>query len=437
MRIIAGQRRGHKIDGPRASADTRPTSDMVRESLFNIVRELVVDRLVIDLFAGTGALGLEALSRGAERAIFVEKDRENVSLIIRNIATLRYEDRAQVKLTDAYRWVRSFQPPADRPVAVFLDPPYREYQVNAAPPEPVDRSPCRSFAGRLGDRARSGADSRRDASCPISRAGISAATATRGSRSRSWPASGRADGDSAASAVPLDPASRKRPSSLRKTGMSDRSPCRDFALEIVKRLRQAGYQALWAGGCVRDLMLGQTPADYDVATAATPEQVMAALPYRAITVGISFGVVRVRHPRRDGVEVEVATFRSDGAYVDGRRPESVVFGSPELDAARRDFTINGMFMDPLSGEVIDFVGGQADLKNHILRAIGDPVARLREDRLRSLRAIRLAARFQLQIEPADPGGPAGHGRSRSTASPPSELPRSCGGCWFIRAGRKP
>ena len=132
MRIIAGQRRGHKIDGPRASADTRPTSDMVRESLFNIVRELVVDRLVIDLFAGTGALGLEALSRGAERAIFVEKDRENVSLIIRNIATLRYEDRTQVKLTDAYRWVRSFQPAGRPPVAVFLDPPYREYEVSAA-----------------------------------------------------------------------------------------------------------------------------------------------------------------------------------------------------------------------------------------------------------------------------------------------------------------
>ena len=182
--------------------------------------------------------------------------------------------------------------------------------------------------------------------------------------------------------------------------MSNPSACREFALEIVGRLRQAGYQALWAGGSVRDLILGQTPADYDVATAATPEQVMAALPYRAITVGISFGVVRVRHPHREGVEVEVATFRSDGAYLDGRRPQSVVFSSPELDAARRDFTINGMFMDPLTGEVIDFVGGQADLKAGILRAIGDPAARLREDKLRSLRAIRLAARFHLQIEPA-------------------------------------
>src|SRR5271170_3371112 len=180
--------------------------------------------------------------------------------------------------------------------------------------------------------------------------------------------------------------------------MNDTVRCRDFALDVVRRLRQAGYQSLWAGGSVRDLILGQTPADYDVASDATPEQVMAVLPYRAVTVGISFGVVRVR-ARQAGVEVEVATFRSDGAYVDGRRPESVVFGSPELDAARRDFTINGMFMDPLSGEIIDFVGGQADLANHILRAIGDPVARLTEDRLRSLRAIRLAARFQLQIEP--------------------------------------
>ncbi len=118
------------------------------------------------------------------------------------------------------------------------------------------------------------------------------------------------------------------------------------------------------------------------------------------TVGISFGVVRVRDHHHGGAEVEVATFRSDGAYVDGRRPQSVVFSSPELDAARRDFTINGMFMDPLSGEVIDFVGGRRDLENRTLRAIGDPSARLREDRLRCLRAIRLAARFSLQIEPA-------------------------------------
>jgi poly(A) polymerase len=183
------------------------------------------------------------------------------------------------------------------------------------------------------------------------------------------------------------------------SSMIDVESCREFALDVIQRLQEAGFQALWAGGCVRDLILGEVPADYDVATAATPEQVMAVLPYRALTVGISFGVVRVRNPRRPGVEVEVATFRSDGAYVDGRRPESVVFSSAKLDAARRDFTINGMFFDPVTGAVIDYVGGQEDLQNHTLRAIGDPAARLREDKLRVLRAVRLAARFQLQIEP--------------------------------------
>ncbi len=174
---------------------------------------------------------------------------------------------------------------------------------------------------------------------------------------------------------------------------------RRFAIEVVRRLRNAGFQSLWAGGCVRDLILGQVPADYDIATDATPEQVIAVLPYRTVPVGISFGVVRALDPRHDGIEVEVATFRSDGAYVDGRRPESVVFGSPQLDAERRDFTINGMFLDPLSDEIFDYVGGQEDLKRHLLRAIGEAEARLREDKLRVLRAIRLAARFQLQIEP--------------------------------------
>jgi poly(A) polymerase len=184
------------------------------------------------------------------------------------------------------------------------------------------------------------------------------------------------------------------------TTMADDKSRREFAVETVRRLQQAGYRALWAGGCVRDLILGQTPADYDVATDATPDQVMAALPFRAVTVGISFGVVRVLHPRLTGDEIEVATFRSDGAYVDGRRPESVVFSSPELDAARRDFTINGMFLDPLTDTLIDYVGGHADLNNRLLRAIGDPEARLREDKLRALRAIRLSARFEFAIEPA-------------------------------------
>ncbi len=178
---------------------------------------------------------------------------------------------------------------------------------------------------------------------------------------------------------------------------SDRG--RRFATEVVGTLQGAGFRALWAGGCVRDLMLGLNPADYDVATDATPEQVIALFGRRTVPVGVSFGVVRVLGPHASGIEVEVATFRSDGVYVDGRRPESVTFSSLELDAARRDFTINGMFLDPFTDEVIDHVGGRADLRDRILRAIGDPAARFREDKLRLLRAVRFAARFEMAMEP--------------------------------------
>jgi 16S rRNA (guanine966-N2)-methyltransferase len=127
MRIIAGQRRGHKFDGPKGKG-TRPTSDLVRESVFNILGSSVSGRIVVDLFAGTGALGLEALSRGATRAIFVERNRENVALIHHNVATLRFEDRARVLTADAYRWARSFESIDDEPLVVFLDPPYDEYE---------------------------------------------------------------------------------------------------------------------------------------------------------------------------------------------------------------------------------------------------------------------------------------------------------------------
>ncbi len=177
------------------------------------------------------------------------------------------------------------------------------------------------------------------------------------------------------------------------------SRSRDFALEVVKRLRAAGFQALWAGGCVRDLLLGETPADYDVATSALPDQALAILPFHAIPVGASFGVVRVLDPTREGQAVEIATFRGDGEYKDARRPSKVEFGTAEIDAARRDFTINGMFLDPIENHVIDYVGGREDLKNRVLRAIGDPYARFREDHLRVLRAVRMAARFELEIEP--------------------------------------
>jgi poly(A) polymerase len=167
------------------------------------------------------------------------------------------------------------------------------------------------------------------------------------------------------------------------------------ATEIIRRLRQAGHQALLAGGCVRDEWLGRTPKDYDVTTSATPDQVIRLFP-GAITVGAHFGVVIVR---LDGQQIEVATFRTDGSYEDGRRPNSVTFATAEEDAKRRDFTVNGLFRDPISNQIIDYVGGVADLKKGVLRAIGDPTQRFREDHLRLLRAVRFATVLGFDIEP--------------------------------------
>jgi poly(A) polymerase len=176
---------------------------------------------------------------------------------------------------------------------------------------------------------------------------------------------------------------------------------REFAVEVVQRLRDAGFQALWAGGCVRDELLGHLPDDYDVATDATPEQVRKLFK-RTIAVGMSFGVIEVLGPHtgEGHLKVQVATFRSDVSYSDGRRPDEVVFSTAREDAERRDFTINGMFFNPLDNQLIDYVGGQADLQARVLRAIGDPALRFAEDKLRMLRAIRIATRFDLTIEPA-------------------------------------
>jgi poly(A) polymerase len=176
---------------------------------------------------------------------------------------------------------------------------------------------------------------------------------------------------------------------------------REFATDVVQRLHNAGYQALWAGGCVRDELLGRAPGDYDVATDARPEQVRKVFK-RTISVGASFGVIEVLGPRERGriLKVQVATFRSDGVYSDGRHPDTVVFASAREDALRRDFTINGMFFDPLKGELIDYVGGCEDLQARILRAIGDPAHRFDEDKLRMLRAVRFATCFELTPEPA-------------------------------------
>jgi poly(A) polymerase len=170
---------------------------------------------------------------------------------------------------------------------------------------------------------------------------------------------------------------------------------REFAIEVVRRLREAGHEAYWAGGCVRDELLGLTPKDYDVATIARPEQVQQLF-RRTVAFGASFGVVEVLGPRPCGVEV--ATFRSDVSYSDGRRPDAVIFSSAREDALRRDFTVNGMFFDPLTNTLHDYVGGQADLRARLLRAIGDPFQRFAEDKLRMLRAVRVATRFDFAIE---------------------------------------
>ncbi len=183
---------------------------------------------------------------------------------------------------------------------------------------------------------------------------------------------------------------------------------RAFAEQICHRLREAGYQAFFVGGCVRDILLEREPADYDVCTDATPDQVLRIFP-RSLSVGAKFGVVIVVEdsPVDDSasdaaapIQVEVATFRSDIGYSDGRHPDNVVLAkSPQEDVKRRDFTINALLMNPETNEILDFVGGREDLRAGIIRAIGDPEERFREDKLRMVRAVRFAARLHYEIKP--------------------------------------
>lgn len=204
---------------------------------------------------------------------------------------------------------------------------------------------------------------------------------------------------------------------------SDPIQARHAATHIVRILRQHGHIAYFAGGCVRDGLLGLHPTDFDVATDAPPKRVRQIFP-RTAEVGAAFGVVLVHVAPQDHgadrntsglVSVEVATFRSDGPYSDARRPDTVTFSDPQRDAERRDFTINALFLDPLApddettaglhggdlgGRIIDFVGGVADLRARILRAVGDPAKRLAEDHLRGLRAVRFAARLNFALDPA-------------------------------------
>ena len=172
-------------------------------------------------------------------------------------------------------------------------------------------------------------------------------------------------------------------------------PKRQAATDIVRQLREAGFASYLVGGCVRDIVMGNEPRDYDIATSAEPAQVVEMLP-GSLTVGVRFGVVIV--PRDEG-NVEVATFRKDGAYADGRHPVQVEYTkSAEEDVRRRDFTINGLLYDPVEDQVIDYVGGQSDIRHQRVRTIGDPFKRFKEDRLRMLRAVRFAARFNFELD---------------------------------------
>ena len=168
------------------------------------------------------------------------------------------------------------------------------------------------------------------------------------------------------------------------------------AQKIAQTLQQAGHTCYFTGGCVRDTLLNKTPKDFDIATSATPKQVRKLFP-KSDSIGAHFGVILVRV---HGLAFEVATFRTDGTYTDKRRPNSVTFSSPQEDASRRDFTVNGLFQEPLTGEIIDFVNGSADIDQKIIRAIGNPVDRFQEDALRLMRAIRFATKLDFEIEPA-------------------------------------
>jgi poly(A) polymerase len=172
------------------------------------------------------------------------------------------------------------------------------------------------------------------------------------------------------------------------------NPLSDIATELVRCLQTAGFPAFWVGGCVRDLLLGRVPADYDIATGARPEQV-ERLFSRTIPVGRKFGVISVIE---GGRQFQVATFRAEAEYQDGRHPRQVRFGDAEADAQRRDFTVNGLFYDPVPGTLHDWVGGQADLRARLIRSIGAPAERFAEDHLRLLRAVRLAAQLDFAIE---------------------------------------
>ncbi|MBP5510162.1 MAG: CCA tRNA nucleotidyltransferase [Kiritimatiellae bacterium] len=186
---------------------------------------------------------------------------------------------------------------------------------------------------------------------------------------------------------------------------NSRDPQYRAACKVAAVLRDAGYSAFFVGGCVRDALLNRPVHDIDIASSADPDEVERLFAGRTVNVGKSFGIIIVN---QDGFFIDVARFRADGGYTDGRHPEGVSFSTPERDAMRRDFTINALFLEPESGEIVDYTGGREDLQNRLVRAIGDPVERFREDHLRMLRAVRFAAVLEFGLEPETRRAVAGH-----------------------------
>lgn len=390
LRIIGGSMRGRRIE-TTLGKQVRPTSDRAREALSNILAPYFEGRVVFDLFAGSGAFGLEALSRGASRAVFVEQNVRVSALICKNLETFGVDPHATVIKADVFRWALRYTDWPNEPCIVFLDPPYLSYKQA---PEKIA-----ALLEQLQQKLAAGSilvvQSER-------KKGQSGSLLSDGEE---WDL--RHYGRTLFALRTLEP--KDAPSAMARDG-KDVEPStipfrtedakQQFAREVARRLRDADYQSLWAGGCVRDLLLGKVPDDYDVATNARPRQVQELFGRkRTVAIGASFGVILVLGPP-DAGDVEVATFRTEGPYSDGRRPDHVVYSTPQEDARRRDFTINGMFCDPFTGEVLDFVDGRRDLQAGVLRAIGDPEARFAEDKLRLLRAVRFAATLGFQVEAA-------------------------------------
>ncbi|HMB96217.1 MAG TPA: 16S rRNA (guanine(966)-N(2))-methyltransferase RsmD, partial [Tepidisphaeraceae bacterium] len=391
MRIIAGEFRGRRLLPP-TSDTTRPITDRAKQSLFDILNPLLPDRIVYDCFAGTGSMGLESLSRGASRAVFVERDRPALQRLRENIDSLEVKPRSRIVAGDIFKWIASTDnrpADADRAGVIFLDPPY---QMVATQPKEMQSLIAKMAANHLA------ADGvivfRHDARDELELASL-------------------VRYDHRKFGEMMIEFFRKPKPRMNQSANSTPLGNREDALAIVQQLREAGHIAYFAGGCVRDELLGIKPEDYDIATDAPPPRVRELFK-NTQAVGAAFGVILVRHR---GSIIEVATFRTDDAYHDGRRPSQVHFTNAEQDAKRRDFTINGIFLDPIENKVIDFVGGHEDLKAKRLRAIGEPDHRFEEDHLRLLRAVRFAARFDFAIEPATAAAIAKHAPHLKRISP--------------------